>query len=615
MHDIDGLKAKLVSMSKEVQKINNELPKEINTKDLTQNLHYLDARISNPASFVTFLGETSSGKSTIINGLIQKELLKTTASPTTGTVTQLILDVNLSNEEYYMLDEKYEISEIEKQNFDKLFVTPTENLKRLLVKVNTSNAKYNELNIIDTPGYNSIVLKHEEILKDFIPESDVLIHVVNYKVGFTKNDFDLLKTIFELTKDDKIPYILVINRCPVNCDSNDKRISEIKSNAQDALNRDFKTYMIESIFSNEENVSIKILPQNRELWGEVTDIANSDERLNSILINSQNILYQIVTKIISKTEKNESFLNSQKSEQDAVIKALNEFAEKKPEAIAIINKYHEKWKQSIPKMIDHRFNEMLNNIYSKIFSYNKWLEKDYCIAYLENHIIPKGFKDTLKEIENYLYTEVQSLDEDIENLGNQAIKKMEHVPPELNTESYRILINNVLKDVAGTLTKKVLGNYLGKLGGVGGNAAGLGNLAKMGVKRFGNVFGKAFNRNIYDKIGKICTKQFTKRLAIVVAALIEIGEYILDSKTWQKKLYKKIEEDINKEKIEISNSLINDSLVEMRDENISQIEEIFDEPLYEIEKLLENKDNLSSESENIKLKLQQLYNIQKQLGG
>ena len=40
----------------------------VNDSSLTAGAHFLAERIENPNSYVTFLGETSSGKSTLING-------------------------------------------------------------------------------------------------------------------------------------------------------------------------------------------------------------------------------------------------------------------------------------------------------------------------------------------------------------------------------------------------------------------------------------------------------------------------------------------------------------------------------------------------------------------
>ena len=58
------------------------------------------------------------------------------------------------------------------------------NLLRLQTILPHPSQKYDGLNIFDTPGYNSLITEHEEVLRNFIPECDVIIHVVAYRVGF-----------------------------------------------------------------------------------------------------------------------------------------------------------------------------------------------------------------------------------------------------------------------------------------------------------------------------------------------------------------------------------------------------------------------------------------------
>lgn len=59
------------------------------------------------------------------------------------------------------------------------------------------------MRLFDTPGYGSIVREHEEVLMEFIPNSDVIIYTVNYKIGIQENDYAFLGFLKELIRSPK----------------------------------------------------------------------------------------------------------------------------------------------------------------------------------------------------------------------------------------------------------------------------------------------------------------------------------------------------------------------------------------------------------------------------
>ena len=172
-------------------------------------LHY---RIKNPQSYVTVVGETSSGKSTIINGLYNEELLPTSTKPTTGTVTQIINDVSRDSNEYFAINKDGTYEPLKYELYNELSLKPDRNLLRLQVQKSQKEKLLDGLNIFDTPGYNSLVAEHELILRTFLPESDVIIFTVLYRNGFTLDDQFLLSSIVDLRSD---PFITVKFPVPI----------------------------------------------------------------------------------------------------------------------------------------------------------------------------------------------------------------------------------------------------------------------------------------------------------------------------------------------------------------------------------------------------------------
>ena len=80
---------------------------------------FLYERIIHPDSYVVFLGETSSGKSSIINGLLGNPVLPMKANPTTATITEIELSNAVQCDEYYAINKN---ATIEKINYDLEYV-------------------------------------------------------------------------------------------------------------------------------------------------------------------------------------------------------------------------------------------------------------------------------------------------------------------------------------------------------------------------------------------------------------------------------------------------------------------------------------------------------------
>ena len=68
--------------------------------ELMNKARFLYDRISFPESYITFLGETSCGKSSIINGLIGSTLLPAKPYPTTAVISELVFEHNLQTPKY-----------------------------------------------------------------------------------------------------------------------------------------------------------------------------------------------------------------------------------------------------------------------------------------------------------------------------------------------------------------------------------------------------------------------------------------------------------------------------------------------------------------------------------
>ena len=144
-----------------------ELVFELNDRENREDLKKISVGLDKPFMFV-IIGEVKSGKSSFINALLgERELCKTDVSICTDKITQLLY----SEEEYEkLMDEN-------------------------LLEVGTDKEILKEISIVDTPGTNSMVKKHEVITKSFVPQSDLIIFVFPVYNPHQKSAWQILEYI------------------------------------------------------------------------------------------------------------------------------------------------------------------------------------------------------------------------------------------------------------------------------------------------------------------------------------------------------------------------------------------------------------------------------------
>ncbi len=129
---------------------------------------------------IVVVGEFNAGKSALINGLLGAKVLPEGVTPTTTRVTLV----------------KYGDSVQESAG-------PAD-----LAQLTFPLDFLRELNIVDTPGTNAVIQGHEELTRDFIPRSDLVLFVTSAERPFTESERQFLDHIRDWGK--KI--ILVINK-------------------------------------------------------------------------------------------------------------------------------------------------------------------------------------------------------------------------------------------------------------------------------------------------------------------------------------------------------------------------------------------------------------------
>ncbi|HEY8196240.1 MAG TPA: dynamin family protein [Gemmatimonadales bacterium] len=150
-------------------------------------------------------GEFNSGKSSFINALLGERVLPEGVTPTTDRINVLRHGPEVSEHlrEAYLLERTH----------------PAEVLR--------------ELNIVDTPGTNAIIRRHEELTRDFVPRSDLVLFVTSADRPFTESERGFLEQIREWGK--KI--VFIVNKIDILArpEERDEVIRYVRDNATSLL--------------------------------------------------------------------------------------------------------------------------------------------------------------------------------------------------------------------------------------------------------------------------------------------------------------------------------------------------------------------------------------------
>jgi small GTP-binding protein len=130
--------------------------------------HFRQAREQLAGLFLLVIaGEFNSGKSSFINALLGERVLPEGVTPTTDRIN--------------LLRHGNEVSE--------------QLLEAYLLERTHPAPLLSDLNIVDTPGTNAVIREHEELTRDFVPRSDLVLFVTSADRPFTESERAFLEQI------------------------------------------------------------------------------------------------------------------------------------------------------------------------------------------------------------------------------------------------------------------------------------------------------------------------------------------------------------------------------------------------------------------------------------
>lgn len=556
-----------------------------------QNILVKD-RIINPSHYIVMLGETSSGKSALINTLFNKKILVESVKPTTGVVTEVVIDDD-SEETLVVINNDLSVEIINDEHFTELSMKSEVNINRLRYIGESKSDKYNGMRIFDTPGYGSLIERHEEILKEFIPESDFIVYVVSYRVGIGDDDFQFLKYVREIINDN-VEVILAINMCPKDTEEDNKRVCEIQKSVNECLHKDIKMFLIES--NSDKN------PVTDNLWDYIYKKVNEPGRLKELsetLKSYQDyILHECDIKINSRIAE----IESEKENVKGKIGIINEFLEQKESILNVIDDGFVKIKLKASRLVGKSDIKVKEKISDYIYDESKWTMKEETFALMQHYYVPKLTNEETEILNNYIEDEVITLDREIEKMLEGEITKLKGTVKR-NMPSYSEVVVGIIEKHKANSVEKAAGEIFRKA--YKGNPEDLENgyIESKNLKKLANTLERSVNGekndnldNLLKTIKATSIKGITESLSVFTDSIF----FLYDSLTWQKKIEEISMNAIDEWANNIENS-IRKYLDELKENNKEEILALFNELKEEFSNNKKELEKISSE-ELIRLK-------------
>ena len=161
-----------------------DVAKRWNLQSLQEDVDRLK---SEEAVHIGFLGEFSSGKSTLINELTGvDDLLPVDLEPSTASAGQVVATRDLDAPEYFRVDPDGTVTPIGRPDFDDLSLGRTPG--RPLVRLPPSQGFPAGFVFLDTPGLGTLIKEHVEVTLGELPFVDAAVICVDIREGGLSRD-------------------------------------------------------------------------------------------------------------------------------------------------------------------------------------------------------------------------------------------------------------------------------------------------------------------------------------------------------------------------------------------------------------------------------------------
>ena len=444
-----------------------EITGYLNDDFLKNKINFIKDTINDRKFLLTFVGQFSSGKSRLINNILDMELLPVRILECTQVPTFIKYG---TDERAIIFNEDSTTTEININDIKEIWlgnkIDKFKNIAHIEIFINNNILK-NGLVIADTPGINSTLEKHERLTREILKSSEEIVYVISKPV--TERDKLFLNEIISLglrvicvrtymdtikSSEENIEDVILHDKNSIK-DLGDNSIiniyhisnerNSIWFNKIEVLKRYISVDIIKNIDSKlEESCKLRLVKIKNELNNQ---LENKKISLECILKNNEKELLKEVNEIDEALNKLEIRLENRKSNynkniKDIKLEAKKDLIDMKDNILRDVK--NEIINTSLYNGVEDRLNSM---IYKKLSDSIKSLQEIYVNPFdnfindnsilIENEIsnvlsdinvdynIPSSIENLIIEVEedelenNKLKREILEISKDIEKKEQQ----------------------------------------------------------------------------------------------------------------------------------------------------------------------------------------------------
>jgi small GTP-binding protein len=371
---------------------------KIDLETLSQSIRQIDDLF-----LLVIVGEFNAGKSSFINALLGEHLLQEGVTPTTTQIN--IIRYN---------DQKQE--------------TLTD--KNILV-IGAPIPILNEISIVDTPGTNAIIRKHEEITSQFIPRSDLVLFVTSSDRPLSESERVFLQQIRDWGKK----LVIVLNKVDLLQNEEEvKQVEEfIKENIHSLLG------LQPDIFSVSSRLALQAKTGSPHLWN-ASHFEQLEKHIKSSLDESERIRLKFLNPIGVGLNLNQRYSD--------LIQSRLELLNDDWEVISSVERQLSLYKEDMTHDFNYRLADIENILFTMEQNGQKFFEEYMRIAripdLLRKERIQNAFKvDVVADIPQQIEEKIQELiDWMVDRDFRQWQAVLEHLDKRKNAHEGKIIGDN-----------------------------------------------------------------------------------------------------------------------------------------------------------------------------